>query len=131
MNSFHLRTRKLASEALGTALLLVVVIGSGVMGERLAGGNAAVALLANTLATVAALYVSIEVFGPISGAHFNPAISLVMASRGELATSLLVPYIAVQFLHAGRRGTRWRCCDMRASSRSSSSTSRPLLQRTN
>jgi glycerol uptake facilitator-like aquaporin len=88
--------RKLLAEALGTALLLAVVIGSGVMAERLAGGNAAIALLANTLATVGGLYVLIEVFGPISGAHFNPAVSLAMASRGELATALLTPYIAVQ-----------------------------------
>ena len=88
--------RKLFAEALGTALLLAVVIGSGVMAERLAGGNAAIALLANTLATVGGLYVLIEVFGPISGAHFNPAVSLVMASRGELATALLAPYIAAQ-----------------------------------
>jgi glycerol uptake facilitator-like aquaporin len=88
--------RRLFAEGLGTALLLAVVIGSGVMAERLAGGNAAIALLANTLATVGGLYVLIEVFGPISGAHFNPAVSLVMASRGELATTLLAPYIAVQ-----------------------------------
>ena len=70
------------------------------MAERLAGGNAAIALLANTLATVGGLYVLIEVFGPISGAHFNPAVSLVMASRGELATALLVPYIVVQLVGA-------------------------------
>jgi glycerol uptake facilitator-like aquaporin len=93
-------SRRLLAEALGTALLLTVVIGSGVMGERLAGGNAAVALLANTLATVGGLYVLIEVLGPISGAHFNPAVSLVMASRGELARRLLAPYIAVQLLGA-------------------------------
>ena len=92
--------RKLLAEALGTALLLAVVIGSGVMGERLAGGNAAIALLANTLATVGGLYVLIEVFGPISGAHFNPAVSLVMAGRGELASALLVPYMAVQLVGA-------------------------------
>ena len=64
--------RKLFSEFLGTMALLAVVIGSGVMGERLAGGNVGVALLANTLATVGGLYVLIEVFGPLSGAHFNP-----------------------------------------------------------
>jgi glycerol uptake facilitator-like aquaporin len=89
-------SRKLLAEGLGTALLLAVVIGSGVMAERLAGGNAAVALLANTLATVGGLYVLIEVFGPVSGAHFNPAVSLVLASRGELAPTLLAPYVAVQ-----------------------------------
>jgi glycerol uptake facilitator-like aquaporin len=92
--------RRLLAEALGTALLLTVVIGSGVMGERLAGGNAAIALLANALATVGGLYILIEVFGPISGAHFNPAVSLVMASRGELAAMLVVPYIAAQLVGA-------------------------------
>jgi glycerol uptake facilitator-like aquaporin len=92
--------RKLASEFMGTALLLAVVIGSGVMGERLAGGNVAVALLANTLATVGGLYILIEVFGPLSGAHFNPAVSAVMAWRGELARSALVPYVVAQLLGA-------------------------------
>jgi len=92
--------RKLAGEALGTALLLAVVIGSGVMAERLAGGNIAVALLANTLATVGGLYILIEVFGPISGAHFNPAVSAVMAWRGELPKHALLPYVAAQLLGA-------------------------------
>src|ERR1041384_4424709 len=92
--------RKLFAELLGTALLLAVVIGSGVMAERLAGGNVAVALLANTLGTVGGLYVLIEVFGPLSGAHFNPAVSLVMAGRGALARSLLLPYIAAQLTGA-------------------------------
>ncbi|AKJ29459.1 glycerol uptake facilitator [Caldimonas brevitalea] len=92
--------RKLAAEALGTALLLAVVIGSGIMAEGLAGGNAAVALLANTLATVGGLYVLIEVFGPISGAHFNPAVSAAMAWRGELPTPALLPYIAAQLIGA-------------------------------
>ena len=92
--------RRLLSEALGTMGLLAVVIGSGVMAERLAGGNMAIALLANTLATVAGLYVLIEVFGPVSGAHFNPAVSAVMAWRGELPGSLLVPYVAAQLLGA-------------------------------
>ena len=78
--------RRLLAEALGTALLLAVVIGSGVMGERLADGNVAIALLANTLATVGGLYVLIEVFGPVSGAHFNPVVTLVMAARGRLGT---------------------------------------------
>ena len=89
-------TPRLLAEALGTALLLAVVIGSGVMAERLAGGNAAIALLANTLATVGGLYILIEVFGPISGAHFNPAVSLVMAWRGLLPRSLLLPYVLAQ-----------------------------------
>ena len=92
--------RKLAGEALGTLLLLATVIGSGLMAERLAGGNVAIALLANTLATVGGLYVLIEVFGPISGAHFNPAVSAVMAWRGELPKSSLVPYIAAQLVGA-------------------------------
>ena len=91
---------KLLAEGLGTALLLAVVIGSGVMAERLAGGNAAIALLANTLATVGGLYVLIEVFGPVSGAHFNPAVSAVMAWRGELPVTALLPYIAAQLIGA-------------------------------
>jgi glycerol uptake facilitator-like aquaporin len=92
--------RKLVAEALGTALLLAVVIGSGIMAERLSGGNVAIALLANTLATVGGLYILIEVFAPISGAHFNPAVSAVMAWRGELPAGVLVPYIAAQLLGA-------------------------------
>ncbi len=92
--------RKLGAEALGTALLLAVVIGSGIMAERLAGGNAAIALLANTLATVGGLYVLIEVFGPVSGAHFNPAVSLAMAQRRELAWSLVPGYVVAQLLGA-------------------------------
>lgn len=92
--------RRLLAEALGTALLLAVVIGSGIMAERLAGGNVALALLANTRATIGGLYVLIEVFGPISGAHFNPAVSAVMAWRGELPKRLLGPYVAAQLLGA-------------------------------
>jgi glycerol uptake facilitator-like aquaporin len=92
--------RRLGGEALGTALLLATVIGSGIMAERLAGGNAAIALLANTLATVAGLYILIELFGPISGAHFNPAVSAVMAYRGELPKAALLPYVAAQLLGA-------------------------------
>lgn len=93
-------SRKLFAEMLGTALLLAVVIGSGVMAERLSGGNVAIALLANTLATVGGLYILIEVFGPISGAHFNPAVSAVMAWRGELPAGALLPYVAVQLIGA-------------------------------
>ncbi|MGR4870995.1 aquaporin [Variovorax sp. LARHSF232] len=93
-------SRKLLAETLGTALLLAVVIGSGIMGERLAGGNVAIALLANTLATVGGLYILIEVFGPVSGAHFNPAVSLAMAIRGELPRSLLPSYVLAQLLGA-------------------------------
>ncbi|MCY4753157.1 aquaporin [Pelomonas aquatica] len=92
--------RRLFAECLGTALLLAVVIGSGVMAERLAGGNAALALLANTLATVGGLYVLIEVLAPVSGAHFNPAVSLVMAVRGRLAAGALAAYVAAQLLGA-------------------------------
>ena len=92
--------RKLLAECLGTALLLAVVVGSGVMGERLAGGNVAVALLANTLATVAGLVVLFELFGPVSGAHFNPVVSLVMRARGELAGGELAAYVAAQLLGA-------------------------------
>lgn len=88
--------RRLAAEALGTALLLAVVVGSGIMGERLAGGNVAIALLANSLATGAALTVLITVFGPISGAHFNPVVSLAFALRRELSWSMAAAYAAVQ-----------------------------------
>jgi glycerol uptake facilitator-like aquaporin len=93
-------SRRLVAEGLGTALLLAVVVGSGIMAERLSGGNAAIALLANALATVAGLYVLIEVFGPISGAHFNPAVSLVMAARGQLALAALGPYVLAQLIGA-------------------------------
>jgi glycerol uptake facilitator-like aquaporin len=90
----------LAAEGLGTLLLLAVVIGSGIMAERLAGGNVAIALLANTGATVAGLYVLIEVFGPISGAHFNPAVSIVMAWRGSMPPRRLLPYVLAQLVGA-------------------------------
>ena len=92
--------RKLLAEGLGSALLLTIVIGSGIMAERLSGGNMGIALLANTLATVGGLYILIEVFGPVSGAHFNPAVSMVMAVRGAMPRSLLLPYIAAQLLGA-------------------------------
>jgi len=88
--------RRLAAEALGTALLLAVVVGSGVMGERLAGGNDAIALLGNTLATGAALVVLITIFGPLSGAHFNPAVTLTFALRREIGVGLALGYVAVQ-----------------------------------
>ena len=97
--------QKLLAEALGTALLLTVVIGSGVMAERLSNGNSALALLANTLATVGGLYILIEVFGPVSGAHFNPAVSAVMAQQGKLPFRLLGPYIVVQL--AGAMAGAW------------------------
>ena len=92
--------QRLAAEALGTGLLLAVVIGSGIMADRLCGGNVAIALLANALATVGGLYVLIEVFGPISGAHFNPAVSLVMASRRQLAWPLFAAYVVAQLAGA-------------------------------
>ena len=90
--------QRLAAEALGTALLLAVVVGSGIMGQRLAAGNDAIALLGNTVATGAGLVVLIWVFGPISGAHFNPAVSLVFALRRELAWAHAAAYAAVQAL---------------------------------
>lgn len=92
--------QRLLAEFLATGLLLVTVVGSGIMAERLAGGNDAVALLANTLATVGGLYVLIEVFGSLSGAHMNPAVSAVMAARGELPKTLLPAYILVQLAGA-------------------------------
>lgn len=92
--------RKYLAELIGTAALLCAVIGSGIMAENLSNGNTAVALIANTLATVFALYVLIEVLGPVSGAHFNPAVSLVMAFRGELPRALLLGYVVVQLAGA-------------------------------
>lgn len=92
--------QKLLAELLGTMLLLTTVIGSGIMAERLAGGNVAIALLANTLATVGGLYILIEVFGPVSGAHFNPAVSLVIAGRGLLPWPMVPGYVAVQLVGA-------------------------------
>ena len=100
MSTHHTPPQQWLAELLGTALLLAVVIGSGIMAEKLSGGNVAIALLANTLATVGGLYVLIEALGPISGAHFNPAVSLVMALRGALPKSQLLPYIAAQLLGA-------------------------------
>jgi len=88
------------AELLGTAALLCAVIGSGIMAENLAGGNAAVALLANTLATVFALYVLIETLGPVSGAHFNPAVTLVMAMRRALTPARAVAYVLAQLIGA-------------------------------
>lgn len=91
-------SRRLAAECLGTALLVATVVGSGIMGERLAGGNVAIALLGNTLPTGAILVVLILAFGPISGAHFNPAVSLVMALRKEHPWREFWPYAAAQIL---------------------------------
>ena len=92
--------RKYFAELVGTAALLCAVIGSGIMAENLSGGNNGVALIANTLATVFALYVLIEAFGPLSGAHFNPAVSMVMAYRNDLPRALLLGYIVAQLLGA-------------------------------
>ncbi len=88
--------RKIVAEALGTALLLAAVVGSGIMGERLAGGNVAIALLANTIATGAMLAALILTFGAISGAHFNPAVTLADAMMGGLAWKFVPGYIAAQ-----------------------------------
>jgi glycerol uptake facilitator-like aquaporin len=92
--------RRLAAEALGSGLLLAVVVGSGIMGERLAGGNVAIALLGNTLATGAALVVLITVFGPLSGAHFNPAVTLVAALRRDLPWRMALAYPPAQLAGA-------------------------------
>jgi glycerol uptake facilitator-like aquaporin len=92
--------RRLTAEAVGTALLLATVVGSGIMGERLAGGNVAMALLANTVATGAALVTLILTFGPISGAHFNPAVTLADASQGGLAWQEVPAYIIAQIVGA-------------------------------
>jgi glycerol uptake facilitator-like aquaporin len=99
LQAFDLR-RRLAAELLGTALLLAIVIGSGVMGERLSGGNVAIALLGNTIATGAGLVVLITIFGPLSGAHFNPAVTLVFALRREIAWRVAGAYAAAQVLGA-------------------------------
>jgi len=92
--------RRYIAELLGTAALLCAVIGSGIMAEQLADGNMAVALLANTLATVFALYVLIETLGPVSGAHFNPVVSMVMAFRQDLPRHLLLGYVMAQLIGA-------------------------------
>jgi len=92
--------RRLAAEALGTALLLVAVVGSGIMAERLAGGNVALALLANSVATGAALVVLITVFGPLSGAHFNPAVTLYLAVRGDISWQVGSLYVPLQICAA-------------------------------
>lgn len=90
--------RKLASEAIGSFLLFVTVVGSGIMAEKLASGNIAVALLGNTFATGAMLFVLITMLGPVSGAHFNPAVTLIMRLRGELTTGTALAYVVVQLV---------------------------------
>lgn len=88
--------RRLAAEALGTALLLAVVVGSGIMGQRLSAGNDALALLGNTVSTGAALVVLITVFAPVSGAHFNPAVTLAFLVKREIGVGLALGYLAAQ-----------------------------------
>ena len=111
------RPRRLAAEAIGTAMLLATVVGSGIMGERLADGNVALALLGNTIPTGAILVVLILVFGPVSGAHFNPAVTAAFALRREIAPSDAALYVAAQVL-GGLAGViavtsvdqYWACC---------------------
>ena len=92
--------QRLGAEALGTAFLLATVVGSGIMAQKLSGGNVALALLGNTLPTGAILVVLILIFGPVSGAHFNPAVSAAFAVRGELPWRIAVAYVAVQVIGA-------------------------------
>lgn len=92
--------QRVTAEAIGTAMLLAAVVGSGIMGERLAGGNVAIALLANTIATGAALVALILTFGPISGAHFNPAVTLADASQGGVAWREVPVYLVAQVVGA-------------------------------
>lgn len=92
--------QRLAAEALGTAFLLISVVGSGIMGQALAGGNIAVALLANAIATGCALYFLITIFGPISGAHFNPAVTVAFLLRREMPPAEALAYIAAQIVSA-------------------------------
>lgn len=93
-------SRRIVAEALGSGILVATVVGSGIMAERLAGGNLAIALLGNTIPTGAILVVLITILGPVSGAHFNPAVSLVFAARRELSWSELGPYAVAQCLGA-------------------------------
>ncbi|MEQ1881530.1 MAG: MIP/aquaporin family protein [Burkholderiales bacterium] len=93
-------SKQLAGEFAGTALLLATVVGSGIMGERLAGGNAGIALLANALATGAMLYALISALGPISGAHFNPVVTLSEAWLGKLSWRRVGPYVVIQLVGA-------------------------------
>src|SRR5437763_16693529 len=97
--------RRIAAEGLGTAFLLMAVIGSGIMAERLAGGNLAVALLGNTLATGAALVVLIAIFGPISGGHFTPAVTLYVTLTRQFDLRELSSYVALQIM--GGIGGAW------------------------
>ena len=100
MGPKHKKTimQKLLAEGLGSAFLLIGVVGSGIMGETLADGNVAVALLANAIATGCILYVLITTLGPISGAHFNPAVTLAFAIKGEISRADALPYVIVQII---------------------------------
>jgi glycerol uptake facilitator-like aquaporin len=100
MNSGVPLLRRLVAEGLGTAILVATVVGSGIMAEQLAGGNQAIALLGNTIPTGAILIVIITIFGPVSGAHFNPAVTLVFAARGDTPWVEVIPYIVVQCVGA-------------------------------
>jgi glycerol uptake facilitator-like aquaporin len=93
-------SRRLVSEGVGTAMLLAAVVGSGIMAERLSAGNQAIALLANTVATAAALVALILTFGPVSGAHFNPAVTVADASQGGIPWSEVPGYIGAQVVGA-------------------------------
>ncbi|WP_302054014.1 MIP/aquaporin family protein [Sphingomonas tagetis] len=93
-------SRRAAAELVGTAMLLAVVVGSGIMGQRLAGGNDAIALLGNTIATGAGLVVLIHMFGPASGAHFNPAVTLAVMMRRGISARAALLYVAAQFVGA-------------------------------
>jgi glycerol uptake facilitator-like aquaporin len=97
-------TRRLLAEALGTGILVATVVGSGIMAERLAGGNQAIALLGNTIPTGAILVVLITILGPISGAHFNPAVTAVFALQGKFRWGEVLPYVIAQCL-GGIAGT--------------------------
>ncbi|MDR0480577.1 MAG: aquaporin family protein [Gallionellaceae bacterium] len=92
--------RRIASECIGTAFLLAIVVGSGIMGERLSGGNGALALLANSIATGAGLVVLIRIFGSVSGAHFNPVVTLALLLRGEMGWRATAAYVAAQLVGA-------------------------------
>ncbi|UZW54155.1 aquaporin family protein [Sphingobium sp. JS3065] len=94
------QARRFAAECVGTAMLLAVVIGSGIMGERLADGNIALALLGNSIATGAALVVLIQIFGQVSGAHFNPAVTMIAGLRRQLPLSTTALHVAAQFVGA-------------------------------
>jgi len=100
MSPSHDRSRRCVAELVGTAFLLAAIVGSGIMGERLADGSVAIALLANSIATGWALIALILVFGPISGAHFNPLVSAVAVSEGRLSSADLVTYVPAQLLGA-------------------------------